>query len=245
MQLHGDDGGSDSVRSPRTHVQSRGGQDLDGTPSSLLSETDPIRLTDIDRVLEDSAALADADQADDVRVWRQELNVALESLSYARSVLASDVGILRHCLENESLDRQTLVEELPRLVAGPQTRGQGGSPRTDDPELAGDHAGASVHRPDAEVHPDHADTAATVGYPDDADWTVCIRSDLLMTAHGELAQADLSSAEDVSRVLRDLEEQLSDLARRQDAVEGRLRQVRQAIIGQYERGTVTARDWLG
>ena len=80
---------------------------------------------------------------------------------------------------------------------------------------------------------------------DDLDWTICIRSDPLMSAHQELARADLSSAEDVTRVLRDLEEQLSDLARRQHAVEGRLQQVRQAILGQYERGTVTARDWLG
>ena len=98
--------------------------------SSLLSETDPIRLTDIDRVLEDSAALADADQADPVRGWRDELTVALESLSYARSVLAGDVGILRHCLENESVDAQALVDELPRLVAGATTeRGRVSSPR--------------------------------------------------------------------------------------------------------------------
>lgn len=213
MQLHGDNGGSGPVRSPGTHVQPRGGRDVDGGQTSLLSETDPIQLTDIDRVLEDSAALADGDQADAVRSWRQELTVALESLSYARSVLAGDAAILRHCLENESFDPKTLVDELPRLVAGPQTGGQGGSPRTDR--------------------------------IDDADWTVCIRSDQLMTAHEEMAQADLSSAEDVTRVLRDLEEQLSALARRQDAVERRLRQVRQAIIGHYERGIVTARDWLG
>ena len=122
-------------------------------------------------------------------------------------------GAFRHCLENESVDAKTLVDELPRLVAGPQTRGQGGSHRTQG--------------------------------IDDADWTVCIRSDQLMKAHEEMAQADLSSAEDVARVLGDLEEQLSDLARRQDAVEGRLRLIRQAIIGQYERGTVSARDWLG
>jgi hypothetical protein len=223
MQLHGDNGGSGPVRSPRTYVQPRGGQDVDEAQSSLLSESGPIQLTDIDRVLEDSASLTDrgvqadagVDPAGAVRVWRQELTVALESLSYARSVLADDVGILRHCLENESADSKSLVDELPRLVAGPLTRGQGSSPRTDGIDL------------------------------DDADWTVCIRSDQLMTAHEEMARADLSSAEDVTRVLRDLEEQLSDLARRQDAVEGRLHQVRQAIIGQYEGGTVTARDWLG
>ena len=124
MQLHGDHGGECPVRSARTHVQSGGGRDAKGVQSSLLSETDPIRLTDIDRVLEASAALNAAEtQADDpaaVRTWRRELTVALESLSYARSVLAGDVGILRHCLENESLDPETLVDELPRLVAGPQ-----------------------------------------------------------------------------------------------------------------------------
>jgi hypothetical protein len=240
MQLHGDDGGSGPVRSPRTHVQPRGGQDVDEAQSSLLSETDPIQLTDIDRLLEDSAALAGAVQADAVqadapadtagavRVWRQELSVALESLSYARSVLADDVGILRYCLENESTDAKSLVDELPRLVAGPQTRGQGSSPRTEGSARYRNSSGA-----DADMH------------LDDADWTVCIRSDQLMTAHEEMARADLSSAEDVTRVLRELEEQLSDLARRQDAVEGRLHQVRQAILGQYERGTVTARDWLG
>jgi hypothetical protein len=227
MQLHGDNGGSGPVRSPRTQVQPRGGRDVDGAQSSLLSETDPIQLTDIDRVLEDSAALADADPVGAVRIWRQELTVALESLSYARSVLADDVGILRYCLENESVDPKTLVDELPRLVAGPQTRGQGSSPRTDDTD------------------DDSADAISADANSADADWTVYIRSDQLMKAHEEMAQADLSSADDVTRVLRDLEEQLSELARRQDAVEGRLRQVRQAIIGQYERGTVTARDWLG
>jgi hypothetical protein len=238
MQLHGDNGGSGPVRSPRTHVQPRGGQDVDEAQSSLVSETGPIQLTDIDRVLEDSAALSDPDThadavvepAGDVRVWRQELTVALESLSYARSVLADDVGILRHCLENESADSKSLVDELPRLVAGPLTRGQGSSPRTDGIGRYRDSGGAGA--------------SAGVNL-DDADWTVCIRSDQLMTAHEEMARADLSSAEDVTRVLRDLEEQLSDLARRQVAVEGRLRQVRRAIIGQYEGGTVTARDWLG
>ena len=132
MQHQENDEGSDPVPSPRTHLQARGGQDVDGAPSSLLSETDPIQLTDIDRVLEDSASLAESNQAAPVRIWREELTVALESLSYARSVLASDVGILRHCLENESTDPKALVDELPRLVAG-RTGGLSSSPRTDDP----------------------------------------------------------------------------------------------------------------
>jgi hypothetical protein len=218
MQLDGNDEGSNPVRSPRAHLQPGGGQDLDGSQSSLLSETDPIQLTDIDRVLEDSAALAGADRADQaapVRMWREELTVALESLSYAQSVLASDVGILRHCLGSESVDAQSVVDELPRLVTGEATDEGWSAPADGDLEA------------------------------DDLDWTVCIRSDPLMTAHQEMAQADLSSSEDVTRVLRDLETQLSELARRHDAVEGRLLQVRRAIMGQYGTGAVSAQDWLG
>jgi hypothetical protein len=223
QQLHGDDEGSNPVRSARAHLQAGGGQDLDDTGSSLLSETDPIQLTDIDRVLEDSAAVAEANQAAPVRVWRDELTVALESLSYAQSVLAGDVGILRHCLASEAVDAQAVVDNLPRLVSGTgEATAEAWSPPADG---------------DLEM-----DVDADV---DDVDWTVCIRSDALMTAHQEMARADLSSSEDVTRVLRDLEAQLSELARRQDAVEGRLHQVRRAITGQYGTGSVSTRDWLG
>ena len=62
--------------------------------------------------------MTEADEAAPVRVWREELTVALESLSYAQSVLASDVGILRHCLAAESVDPTSVVAELPRLVTG-------------------------------------------------------------------------------------------------------------------------------
>jgi hypothetical protein len=216
VQPQGDDEGSESVPSvpsARAHLQGRGGQDVDGTESALLSETDPIRLTDIDRVLEDSAAVAEANQGAPVRVWRDELTTALESLSYAKSVLASDVGILRHCLASASIDQQAVVDQLARLVAG-TSWGEGWS----------DRRGHEV---------------------DDVDWSVCIRSDPLMTAHQEMARADLSSPDQVVRVLHDLEAQLSELTRRQDAVEGRLQQVREAILGQYRTGSITPRDWLG
>jgi hypothetical protein len=199
------------VPSARAHLQGRVGQDLDGAESALLSETDPIQLTDIDRVLEESAAVSEANQAAPVRIWREELTTALESLSYAQSVLASDVGILRHCLANEPTDQKAVVDELPRLMA-------------------------------ANWSDDGRDDVKEV---DDLDWSVCIRSDPLMTAHQEMARADLSSPHDVARVLADLEAQLSELTRRQDAVEGRLQQVRQAILGQYRTGAVTPRDWLG
>ena len=67
--------------------------------------------------------------------------MALESLSYARSVLASDVGILRHCLENESADREGpggRTAPPGRRTADP---GSGPSPQTDthtDPDTHSD-----------------------------------------------------------------------------------------------------------
>ena len=66
-----------------------------------------------------------------------------------------------------------------------------------------------------------------------------------MAAHQEMAHADLSSREEVTRVLGELEAQLNDLAQRQEAVEIRLQEIRAAIVRQYKDGRVPARDWLG
>ena len=55
-----------------------------------------------------------------IRVWRDELTLALESLAYARSVLAADVAILRHCLDDPGPDLQAVVDDLPRVMAAPQ-----------------------------------------------------------------------------------------------------------------------------
>jgi hypothetical protein len=189
-----------------------------GEGERLLPMVDePIRLADIDRVLEDSAAVAEANVKAPVRIWRDELAVVLESLNYARSVLTSDVNIVRHCLDSEESGAAEVVDLVPRL-------------------LSADNAATEVT----------AESAYESGLDDvETDWTVCTRSDLLMTAHEEMARADLSSPADLTRILKDLEAQLSDLARRHDAVEGRLHQVRAAILRQYETGPPSARDWLG
>ncbi|MGO9853586.1 MAG: hypothetical protein ACLPYY_00875 [Acidimicrobiales bacterium] len=74
------------------------------------------------------------------------------------------------------------------------------------------------------------------------DPDVFVRSDLLMSAHQEMAQLDLSAPEQVARLLGLLEEQLSAVAERHGAVEIRLQQIRSAIIGQYQRGPVSTRN---
>ncbi len=66
-----------------------------------------------------------------------------------------------------------------------------------------------------------------------------------MSAHQEMAQIDLSSRDDVARVIHSMEEQLAGLGHRQEAVEPRLHKIRAAIVRRNEDGTVTTEDLLG
>jgi len=193
------------------HVDKHDDTDLGGEGRPDRSA---ILLADIDRVLEDSASVERADVSAPVRAWRDELTVALESLAYARAVLAADVGILRHSLATSPRDQQDLVDDLSEAVSGRPWDRSWSAPD------------------DAEGHPQ-------------VDWDVCARSDQLMSAHQEMAHMDISSPEEVTRVLSSVQDQLSELARRQRAVEDRLRAVRAAIVRQYADGAVPTEDWLG
>ena len=53
---------------------------------------------------------------------------------------------------------------------------------------------------------------------------------------------DLSSPFDVAGSLAVIDEQLTALTERQEAVEARLQQIRAAIIRRYEEGEASARD---
>jgi hypothetical protein len=177
------------------------------------ADESPILLADIDQILEESAHVERARASDPIRAWRDDLKVALDSLVYARAVLAADVGILRHCLA--APHPQAVVDDLPSAMTT-RTWGDGWSAP-------------------AEREPD----------PVRVDGEIFVRSDWLMAAHQEMAHADLSSRDEVTRVLGELEAQLNDLAQRQEAVEIRLQEIRAAIVRQYKDGRVPARDWLG
>ena len=56
---------------------------------------------------------------------------------------------------------------------------------------------------------------------------------------------DLSSPSEVTRALREVEEQLTGISERHGAVELRLQEIRAAIIRRYRDGGVTTREWLG
>jgi hypothetical protein len=77
----------------------------------------PILLTEIDRALAESSAVERANEAAQIRAWRTDLSAALESLTYAGYVLATDVGILRNSIAEASQDTQALVDNLPALLA--------------------------------------------------------------------------------------------------------------------------------
>ena len=67
----------------------------DGTAvGTAVATARPLRLPDIDRMLEKTAGIEHAGPADPVLAWRDELTQALESLNRAEAVLAADVEIL-------------------------------------------------------------------------------------------------------------------------------------------------------
>ena len=193
-------------------------EDDETGPEDFSAVERPILLADIDRVLGESAVLERTRGASPIRVWRDELTLALESLAYARSVLAADVAILRHCLADPGPDLQAVVDDLPAIVTTPQW-GDGRSESDED---------------------EHE-----VGEDPEFDLAVFLRSDRLVAAHERMARTDLSSPEDVGGALRELETGLGELTARQEAVEVRLQQIRVAIIRQYREGEVLTRDWLG
>jgi hypothetical protein len=167
-------------------------------------EERPILLEEIDAALLESAAVADAHRAASIRAWRDSFTRVLETLSYARGVLADDVSILRHRLASASPSGKEMVDDLPGALTA-RSWGEGWSA------------------------PDDSATG-------ELDPAIFVRSDDLLAVHAEMASVDLTSVEDVRRVLGVLEEQVAALTTRQEAVEARLREIRAAILRQYEEG---------
>ena len=187
-----------------------GGREAGGSPGN----DEPVLLEDIDRILQESAGVADAHGATPVRAWRDALRRDLEALIYARSVLADDVAILRHRLATDAPSSKEVVDDLPDVLAG-RSWGAGWS-EPDEP-------GSGV----------------------DLDPGVFARADVLVAVHAEMATLDLTSPEDVRRVLADLEGQLGSLVTRQEAVETRLEEIRATIVRQYEEGIIPTQNWPG
>ncbi len=186
------------------------------SPGDLSAEERPILLADIDRSLGESAVLERTRGASPIRVWREELMLALESLAYARAVLAADVAILRHSLAAGGADQQAILDDLPSVMAA--------------------HTGDDEWSDSPEAH----DPGRL-----ELDLGVFVRSDRLVAGHEQMALVDFSSSEDVELLLGELEMELAELTERQDAVELRLQQIRAAIVREYQEGLAPTRGWAG
>jgi hypothetical protein len=173
----------------------------------------PIELADIDQLLETSADVELLGRGAPIRTWRDSLTSVLELLTYARAILAADVAILRHSPAFEGPDGEPTVDELPGLMS---LRSWGDGWSEPEPAYGPDDSGM--------------------------DENFFIRSDQLMSAHLEMARTDLSAPADVARALVTIEEQLTALTERQEAVEVRLRQIRNAIVREYQQEAAPARD---
>lgn len=185
---------------------------------ALVRGEGPIFLADIDQVLEESKCVGHA-SATAVRTWREDLTVARECLAYTRSVLTSDVGILRRCLADAGSGPEALLADLPAAMTSGEG-GEGGSEGAGSDGSASDLSSTMLHQ-------------------------VSARSDALMSVHDEMARTDLASPEEVSRLLDAVHDQLNGLEQRQVAVAARLQQIRAAIVRLYHEGSLPAPNRRG
>ncbi len=97
-----------------------------GEAGAASDEERPILLEEIDAALHESAAVADAHAAASIRDWRDSLTRVLETLTYARGVLADDVSILRHRLATATPSSKEMVDDLPGVLTA-RSWGEGSS----------------------------------------------------------------------------------------------------------------------
>lgn len=169
-----------------------------------------VRPADIDRVLVASADPRHARDATLLRLWRDDLAFARSCLEYAETVLAADVAILRHCLATAA------------------TRPSGASQRVDTllPSVVRASASsAPLWPPESDRGDGDLQTVQTV-----------LAADPLISSHIAIARLDLDSPEDVNRVLRVVQDQLTEVATRRKAVASRLEELHTSIVASYREG---------
>jgi hypothetical protein len=124
---------------PAGHADAPGDDqgDTDVVPGPARRDR-PILLADIDQLLEESADVEHLDH-EALRSWRGDLTVVLESLTYARAILAGDVAILRRTGGADTAGR-AVEADLPRLLASGPGVGQCSEPdeETADTEIGED-----------------------------------------------------------------------------------------------------------
>jgi hypothetical protein len=174
----------------------------------------PVRPEAVDRLLEDSADVDKAAASAPIRSWRDDLVLARSTLHYAAGVLATDVALLRHGLSG----------------------GIGGATDADGAQSLLDVLPRVVSSTEDGTPADGEGSEPAL------DAEVIERADPLLSAHEAMARVDLGSPDDVARVLLAVEQELSSVRTRLDAVEARLAEVRAVIVRRYREGMLPSLD---
>ncbi len=173
-----------------------------------------VTLEDVDQLLDETSVIGVDIPARRVRAWRDELAHVAVLLSYARHVLSVDIGVLLKAAERAENDLQSVVEDLPELLAAASIGG-GWSLSPDAPATMG---------PAGKVLEGEADG--------------------LLAVHGELARADIGSPSEIERIVGELETQLSRVTDRWERAEAQLRKLQALLVTMYKSGEAAVDDWL-
>jgi hypothetical protein len=109
---------------PAAHAHAHGDED-DATGDPALRNR-PIDLVDIG-LLVGASALVGRPGAP-TRAWRDDLTLIREALSYARSIMASDVAILSRAGAPQPKTRPAVVDDLPNVLVGSPPEGPWSEP---------------------------------------------------------------------------------------------------------------------
>ena len=173
-----------------------------------------VTLEDVDQLLDTTSAIGTGVSAARIRAWRDELAHVAVLLSYARHVLSVDLGVLRSAAESAEGSFQSVVDELPELLAAASIGG-----------------GWSLS-------PDAPATMAP------AEQVLEGEADGLLAAHGQLARVDISSPADIVTLIAEFEEEMSRVTERWELAEARLRKLQALLVTMYKSGDASVDDWL-
>ena len=173
-----------------------------------------VTLEYVDQLLHTTSASGADIPARRIRAWRDELAHVAVLLSYARHVLSVDIGVMRRAAERAVDNLQSVVEDLPELLAAASIGG-----------------GWSLS-------PDAATTMTPAGQVLEGE------ADGLLAVHGELARSDIGSIDDIGGLIRELETQLSLVTERWELAEARVRKLQALLVNMYKSGEVAVDDWL-
>jgi hypothetical protein len=119
----------DPVPPAQAHAQ----EDGDDDAGALALRHRPIDLVDIGVLLGESVHVERPGAP--VRAWRDDLTLVREALSYALSILATDVAILSRAGAPHTAERPAIVDQLPGVLAGPLPEHQWSDPDDEENDL--------------------------------------------------------------------------------------------------------------